>query len=74
MAIVERLLKAEADIHLRSADTTPLHEAASWNFSEVIHRLLALGADPQQIDSCGRTPQQVAEECGFDESVAEFRL
>lgn len=70
VAILEQLIKAGADINLRTAETTPLHEAAGCNFSEGIERLLALGANAQQTDSRGRTPEQVAEACGFDESVA----
>jgi ankyrin repeat protein len=69
-AILERLIEAGADVNLRSAETTPLHEAAGCNFSEGIQRLLALGANSQQTDSRGRTPEQVAEVCGFGESVA----
>jgi len=49
------------------------HEAASCNFNLAIARLLALGADPRQIDSHGCTPEQLAEDCGFDESVAVFK-
>ena len=72
-AILERLINAGADINLRTAEATPLHEAAGCDFSEGIQRLLALGADSQQTDSRGRTPEQVAEEYGFDESLAVLK-
>ena len=68
--ILERLIGAGADIHLRITGTTLLHEAAGCNFSKGIQLLLALGLNPRQTDSLGRTPEQVAEECGFDESAA----
>jgi ankyrin repeat protein len=71
--ILEQLIKAGAGINLRSAETTPLHEAARGNFTEGIQRLLALGANPSQTDSRGHTPEHVAEVCGFDESVAILR-
>jgi ankyrin repeat protein len=72
-AILEQLIKAGADINLRTAETTPLHQAAGCNFSEGIQRLLALGANPQQTDSRGRTPEQLAEVCGFDECEAALK-
>jgi ankyrin repeat protein len=43
-AILEHLVKAGADVQKRSADTTPLHEAAGCNFRAGVRRLLALGA------------------------------
>lgn len=71
--ILELLLQAGADIGLRSEESSPLHEAAGCNFSKAIERLLALGADPNQRNSRDLTPEQLAEECGFDESVAVFK-
>jgi ankyrin repeat protein len=71
--IFEQLLKAGANIHQRSDTTTPLHEAAACNFCEAIQRLLALGVDPNQTDSRGRTPEQVAEVCGFEGSVTVLK-
>jgi ankyrin repeat protein len=71
-AILEQLIKAGADVHTRSAGTTPLHEAVHCNFSSGIRRLLALGADPDETDGRNRTPEQLAEECGFAECVAVF--
>ncbi len=71
--ILEQLIAAGADINLRTAETSPLHEAAACNFSEAIHRLLYLGANTQQTDSRGRTPEQVAEECGFDKCVVALK-
>jgi ankyrin repeat protein len=69
-AILEQLIEAGANVQTRSAGTTPLHEAASNNFSSGIRRLLALGADPAETDGRNRTPEQLAEECGFAECVA----
>jgi ankyrin repeat protein len=71
--ILADLLKAGADIHLRNTSSTPLHEAAGGNFSEGIRTLLLLGADPSQKNSRGLIPEEVAEECGFEKSVAVFR-
>ena len=69
-ATLEQLIKAGADVQTRSAGTTPLHEAAGNHFSSGIRRLLALGADPDETDGRNRTPEQLAEECGFAECVA----
>jgi ankyrin repeat protein len=73
VAILDQLIEAGADVHSRNAKSTPLHQAAGCNFSEGIRKLLLLGADPSQKDWRGRTPDQVAEECGFEESVSVFR-
>lgn len=72
-SILDQLVAAGADIHLRSAGTTALHQAVGSNFSEGVRRLLALGVDAQQLDSRGRSPEQLAEECGFEESVAALK-
>jgi ankyrin repeat protein len=71
--ILEQLLEAGADVHARNASTTPLHEAAGCNFSEAIRRLLSLGGDLRQTNICNQSPEQVAEECGFLESVAVLK-
>ena len=73
LKVLSDLLKAGADIQVRNASSTPLHEAAACNFSAGIRTLLVLGADPSQKDSEGRTPAELAEEYGFEESVAVFR-
>jgi len=73
IAILDELIEAGADIHARTAGTTPLHEAASSNFTEAITRLLALGADPTGKDAQGLTPEQSAHDCGFVESEAILR-
>jgi ankyrin repeat protein len=71
--ILEQLVAAGVDVHARNAGTTPLHEAAGCNFSEAIRKLLLLGADPLETDAHNRTPEQVAEQYGFEESAAVFR-
>lgn len=71
--ILEMLLKAGADARARGVGTTPLHEAAGCNFDEGIRRLLEWGADPDAIDSKGRTPKQVAKERGFLRSFRALR-
>jgi len=72
--IFEQLIKAGADIHSRSASgATALHEAAGSNFSEAIRWLLVLGADPSQTDGQNRTPEEISERCGFDQSLSVFK-
>ena len=66
--ILGQLLKAGADVHARSVDSSPLHEAAGSNFHESIATLLALGADPTIANGRGWTPEQLAEKCGFDKA------
>ena len=69
-AIFERLIASGANIAARSlTGTTALHEAAGSNFTEAIRRLLELGVDPRQSDGAERTPEQIAEMCGFTESA-----
>jgi ankyrin repeat protein len=71
--ILEQLIGAGADVHARNACTTPLHEAAACNFGAAIQRLLSLGIDPLETNKNHQIPEQVAEEYGFEESVAVFR-
>ena len=70
--IFGQLINAGADVRLRSAKTTPLHNAAGCNFAEAIRRLVSLGADPSETDAEGRTAEQVARESGFRESLEIF--
>lgn len=72
-SILQQLIKAGADVHERSSESTPLHQAAGCNFHEGIAILLTLGANPTSIDQSGRTPEQLAQIGGFDESVAVLR-
>jgi len=73
-AIFEQLIAGGANIGTRSVTgTTALHEAAGCNFTEAIRRLLKLGADPRQSDKCDRTPEQMAELCGFTESASVLK-
>lgn len=71
--ILEQLIGAGADVHVRNSETTPLHEAAGCNFDEGIRRLLSLGVDSLQKNKRHLTPEQVAKECGFEESVKAFK-
>ena len=71
--IVDQLIRAGADVTLRSPKTTPLHRAAGSNFYEVIPRLLALGADPKALDGAGRTPKQLARRRGFAHSYLALK-
>lgn len=73
-SVFEQLIRGGADIGAGSTGTTALHEAAGCNFYEAIRRLLVLGADPNQVDKSGRTAEQVAEECGFEESVSILKV
>jgi 26S proteasome non-ATPase regulatory subunit 10 len=70
--ILRDLLNSGADIHLRSTESSPLHQAAGCNFTDAIRVLLSLGADPSQRDANGQTPEEVARECGFDECASVF--
>lgn len=71
--ILDQLVRAGADIHARSSDSSPLHEAASCNFHEGIVTLLALGAEPTSVDGHSQTPEQLAKKCGFEEAVRVLR-
>lgn len=71
--ILDQLINSGVDIHLRNAETSPLHEAAGCNFSEAIRKLILLGADSSEKDANDRTPEQLARFCEFEESVIVFR-
>jgi ankyrin repeat protein len=71
--ILDQLIRYGADVHARSSDSSPLHEAAGCNFHEGIITLLALGANPDLVDGRGRTPKQLAEVCGFEEAAKVLR-
>ena len=58
---------------LRPEKVLSLHEAAGCNFHEGISTLLTLGADPTLVDGRGRTPEQLAEVCGFEDAVTVLR-
>lgn len=72
-AILEQLIQAGADIRARNADTTPLHEAASCNFSKAIRKLLLLGADPSERNAHGQTAEEIAADNEFESSVEAFK-
>jgi uncharacterized protein len=72
-SILGQLIDAGADIHARTADSSPLHEAARRCFNEGIAALLELGADPTALNGEGQTPLQVAEVCGCDDAIRVLR-
>jgi hypothetical protein len=72
-SIFEQLIGAGVVIEARSTSGPRLHEAAGGNFSEAIRRLLMAGADPNQMVELGRTPKQISEQGGFEESVSSFK-
>ena len=72
--VIEALLAAGADPNARDEDaSTPLHEAASFNYNPtVIETLLAAGADPKALDKHGRTPLHWA--TVYNDAVVEALL
>jgi ankyrin repeat protein len=73
LTIFRMLLGAGADFRTEIGGSTLLHFAASINFSEGVRELLRLGADPFRKDAEGRTPEEIAEEQDFKETVAVFK-
>jgi ankyrin repeat protein len=71
--ILTQLIDAGADVHARTVESTPLHEAAGCNFHEAVRTLLELGADSKEKSYRGLTPEEFAVECGFDKTVAAFK-
>jgi ankyrin repeat protein len=71
--ILDAIIAAGANTFLRTVDSTPLHEAAGCNFHEGIRKLLSLGADPNEINSRGETPKDVAKSNGFIKSFRVLR-
>ena len=72
--VIEALLAAGADPKARDEDaSTPLHEAASFNYNPtVIETLIAAGADPNALDKHGRTPLHWA--AAYNNAVVEALL
>ena len=71
--ILSKLIAAGADVHWSDAKSTPLHEAAKYNFSEGIRCLVLNGADITRRDSLGEIPEQIAEKNGFEDSISVLR-
>ncbi len=66
MAILDVLRRAGADLSARDNDgRTALHYTAITGKGEVAEWLLENGADPQAVDTKGRTPADMAEEVGY---------
>ncbi|MEZ5401012.1 MAG: ankyrin repeat domain-containing protein [Bryobacteraceae bacterium] len=70
--VVERLVRAGADVNRRSDATraTPLHAAARRGHVAIARALLDSGADPRARDSKGATPLDRARNCRQKEMVA----
>jgi ankyrin repeat protein len=61
--VIESLLAAGCDIHLKSQDGgTALHRAASQGYLNVVERLLEAGCDANLVDAKGKTPLQLAQD------------
>jgi ankyrin repeat protein len=60
---VKVLVRAGADVNLKSDGWTALHQAALYKVEpEIVRYLLAAGADPTQRDRDGKSPRDVAQE------------
>jgi len=70
--VVEGLMEAGgASVHDRGhLGRTPLHVAAIHGHDVIVEALLALEADPSQVDNRGWTPLRYAEEAGHSRVVA----
>jgi len=74
LAGVERLLAAKVNLHATSNrhGLSALHLVALNGLPKLAKRLLQAGADPQAIDSRGRSPRQIALLRGFVDVAAVF--
>jgi ankyrin repeat protein len=73
-SIAELLLKAGANVNAIGYrhNNTPLHVAAAHGHLEVVRILISHGADVDVVDMLNKTAQQVAEENGYTNIVAEM--
>jgi hypothetical protein len=77
--IVERLIAAGADVNARCsapeilAGATPLHAAASVGHGNIAGMLVSAGAAADAKDAEGRTPLELAEARGHEETAALLR-
>ena len=74
--VSEKLILHGADVNCRcSADgnSTPLHTAAAYGLLESIELLCQYGADACAKDDDGKTPYDVAMECGEDAAALVLR-
>jgi len=67
---VELLLQEGFNVNAMSHGDTPLIVAASWGDDKLVTMLLKYGADPELCDSYGKSPQQIAKERGYDNTVS----
>ncbi|RLN51148.1 hypothetical protein BBJ29_006073 [Phytophthora kernoviae] len=64
--VISELVKHGADVNTKdSHGRTPLHWAARHNYAEAVEELLALDADPLQLDHDGMTPLAFAADGGL---------
>lgn len=65
-AVIERLIQVGADINAKARnDETPLHKAADYGNIDAVRVLLAHGADPNSVDTAGKTPLDLAESTNY---------
>ena len=74
VGIVEKLLKAGADVDASNANgRTALMFAAWYGRAAVIQALLARGASPHTIDELGHSAATLAQACGDPPAIAAIR-
>jgi ankyrin repeat protein len=71
-ANLERLYDMAADINIlsRRAKDTPLHVAAAYGSVEFINEMLLLRADHLKTNAAGKTPFDIANECGHSAAAS----
>jgi ankyrin repeat protein len=73
LEIAQALYEAGADINANPGKNTPLHGAAGFGRTEIVHWMLEQGADPAATDFNDLTPLEVAEKTGHQAAADAIR-
>ena len=71
LEVIKRLLRVPGlDVNVRDQlGLTPIYDAASWGYSDIVRLLVRAGADPNIPSNDGSTPTHVAASYGYAHTI-----
>ena len=71
LEVIKRLLRVPGlDVNVRDQlGLTPVYDAASWGYSDIVRLLVRAGADPDIPSNDGSTPAHVAASYGYAHTI-----